>query len=157
RLRPETAQRAGRRASASPRVLLAEALEAAGRGAAGAAALSAAALRSAALRGGAAAGAAAARRAGTCLRRAGLGRGPTAGARRRRSDALRAARYAAGRSTGAIRRPQVGQSVRSIGASWSHQSQKRRYSTAQGRFDVLGGMGRTWPTTSSGSLVSRST
>ena len=35
-------------------------------------------------------------------------------------------------SSGAMRRPHVGQSLRSFCASWSHQLQKRRFSTAQG-------------------------
>ena len=35
--------------------------------------------------------------------------------------------------SGPMRRPQVGQSLRSFWASWSHQLQKRRFSTAHGR------------------------
>ena len=37
-----------------------------------------------------------------------------------------------------MRRPQVGQSLRSRWASWSHQVQKRRFSTAHGRRDSRG-------------------
>ena len=44
-----------------------------------------------------------------------------------------------------MRRPQVGQSLRSRCASWSHQVQKRRFSTAHGRRDSVGGSGRTMP------------
>ena len=45
-----------------------------------------------------------------------------------RPDRLVAAQDA----SGAMRRPHVGQSLRSFWASWSHQLQKRRFSTAQG-------------------------
>ena len=55
-----------------------------------------------------------------------------------------------------MRRPQVGQSLRSFWAGWSHQLQKRRFSTAHGRFDCEGGSGSSLPTTSSVSPVSRS-
>ena len=61
------------------------------------------------------------------------------------------------RGSAAMRRPQVGQSLRSFCASWSHQLQKRRFSVAHGSWDFDGGSGRTLPTTSSGSPVSRST
>jgi hypothetical protein len=59
-------------------------------------------------------------------------------------------------SSGAMRRPQYGQSLRSLGASWSHQLQKRRFSTAQGSSDTVGASGSSWATTSSSSPVSRS-
>ena len=39
-------------------------------------------------------------------------------------------------ASGAMRRPHVGQSLRSRWASWSHQLQNRRFSTAQGRRDA---------------------
>ena len=55
-----------------------------------------------------------------------------------------------------MRRPQVGQSLRSFWAIWSHHGQKRRFSTAHGSWDSDGASGRTLPTTSSGSPVSRS-
>src|SRR3954467_9336673 len=57
---------------------------------------------------------------------------------------------------GAMRRPQVGQSFRSFCESWSHQLQKRRFSSAQGSSEPLGASGRICPTTSSSSPVSRS-
>ena len=41
-------------------------------------------------------------------------------------------------ASGAMRRPQVGQSLRSFCASWSHQLQKRRFSTAHGSRDARG-------------------
>src|SRR5215208_3322690 len=56
-----------------------------------------------------------------------------------------------------MRRPQVGHSLRSSWAGWSHQLQKRRFSTAQGNCDLDGGSGRSLPTACSGSPVSRST
>jgi hypothetical protein len=56
-----------------------------------------------------------------------------------------------------MRRPHVGQSFRSRCASWSHQLQKRRFSTAHGSVDFDGASGRTFPRGSSGSPVSRST
>src|SRR5215208_1936153 len=56
-----------------------------------------------------------------------------------------------------MRRPQVGHSLRSSWAGWSHQLQKRRFSTAQGSCDLDGGNGRSLPTACSGSPVSRST
>ena len=59
--------------------------------------------------------------------------------------------------SGSIRRAQYGQSFRSFWLSWSHQLQKRRFSTAQGSSETVGASGRSWPTTSSGSPVSRST
>jgi hypothetical protein len=59
-------------------------------------------------------------------------------------------------SSGAMRRPQYGQSLRSLGASWSHQLQNRRFSTAQGSSDTVGASGSSWATTSSSSPVSRS-
>ena len=55
-----------------------------------------------------------------------------------------------------MRRPQVGQSFRSFWDGWSHQLQKRRFSTAQGSWDFDGGSGSSLPVTSSGSPVSRS-
>src|SRR4051794_1299463 len=55
-----------------------------------------------------------------------------------------------------MRRPQVGQSFRSFCAGWSHQLQKRRFSTAHGNWDFDGASGSTFPTTSSRSPVSRS-
>ena len=55
-----------------------------------------------------------------------------------------------------MRRPHVGQSFRSRCASWSHQLQKRRFSTAHGSREGLGATGTTMPTTSSSSPVSRS-
>src|SRR5215210_1401673 len=61
------------------------------------------------------------------------------------------------RGSAAMRRPQVGQSLRSFCDSWSHQLQKRRFSVAHGSWDFDGESGRTLPTTSSGSPVSRST
>jgi hypothetical protein len=59
-------------------------------------------------------------------------------------------------SSGSMRRPQCGQSLRSFWQSWSHQLQKRRFSTAQGSSDDVGARGRSSATTSSGSPVSRS-
>ena len=59
-------------------------------------------------------------------------------------------------ASGAMRRPHVGQSLRSFCASWSHQLQKRRFSTAHGSRDGDGASGMTLPTTSSSSPVSRS-
>jgi hypothetical protein len=59
-------------------------------------------------------------------------------------------------SSGAIRRAQWGQSLRSLGANWSHQLQKRRFSTAQGSSDAVGASGRSCATTWSSSPVSRS-
>jgi len=59
-------------------------------------------------------------------------------------------------ASGGMRRPQVGQSLRSFWASWSHQGQNRKFSTAQGSRDELGAIGMTLPTTSSSSPVSRS-
>src|SRR5829696_5652906 len=56
-----------------------------------------------------------------------------------------------------MRRPQVGHSLRSSWAGWSHQLQKRRFSTAHGSWDFDGGSGSTFPTACSGSPVSRST
>jgi hypothetical protein len=53
-----------------------------------------------------------------------------------------------------MRRPQWGQSLRSFWASWSHQLQKRRFSTAHGSADCDGADGSTWPTISIGSPVS---
>jgi len=55
-----------------------------------------------------------------------------------------------------MRRPHVGQSLRSFWAIWSHQLQKRRFSTAHGSYDLDGASGSSLPTTSSGSPVSRS-
>ena len=49
-----------------------------------------------------------------------------------------------------------GQSLRSFWASWSHQLQKRRFSTAHGSDDSDGAAGSTLPTISIGSPVSRS-
>ena len=46
------------------------------------------------------------------------------------------------RGSAAMRRPQCGQSLRSFCASWSHQLQKRRFSTDQGSDDVDGGGGQ---------------
>jgi hypothetical protein len=61
-------------------------------------------------------------------------------------------------STAGSRRPQVGQSGMSFGASCSsEQPQSRRFSTAQGRLLWLGASGRTFPTTVNSSPVSRST
>ena len=57
---------------------------------------------------------------------------------------------------GLIRRPQVGQSLRSFCAICSHHGQKRRFSTDQGSLDCEGASGRTLPRTSIGSSVSRS-
>ena len=51
-------------------------------------------------------------------------------------------------STGSMRRSQCGQSLRSRWASWSHQLQKRRCSTAHGSLDGDGASGRTFATTS---------
>ena len=76
--------------------------------------------------------------------------------RQRRTDEA-GARRRGQRGSAAMRRPQVGQSLRSFCASWSHQLQKRRFSTAHGSLDFDGGSGSTLPTTSSGSPVSRST
>ena len=45
-----------------------------------------------------------------------------------------------------MRRPQVGQSLRSRCASWPHQGQKRRFSTAHGSRDCEGASGSTLPT-----------
>ena len=58
--------------------------------------------------------------------------------------------------SGPIRRPQVGQSLRSLCAICWHQGQKRRCSTAHGRREVEGASGSSLPTTSSVSPVSRS-
>ena len=55
-----------------------------------------------------------------------------------------------------MRRPHVGQSLRSFCASWSHQLQNRRFSTDHGSDEIDGGEGRTCPTISIGSPVSRS-
>ena len=44
-----------------------------------------------------------------------------------------------------MRRPHVGQSFRSFWASWSHQLQKRRFSTAHGSRERDGASGRTLP------------
>ena len=55
-----------------------------------------------------------------------------------------------------MRRPQVGQSFRSFWASCPHHEQKRRFSTDHGRRELDGASGRTLPTTSIGSPVSRS-
>ncbi|MBV9944755.1 MAG: hypothetical protein JO262_21700 [Solirubrobacterales bacterium] len=60
-------------------------------------------------------------------------------------------------SSGSMRRPQCGQSLRSFWHSWSHQLQKRRFSTDQGSSEGVGARGRSCATTSSGSPVSRST
>ena len=60
-------------------------------------------------------------------------------------------------SSGSMRRPQCGQSLRSFWHSWSHQLQKRRFSTDHGSSDGVGARGRSCATTSSGSPVSRST
>ena len=46
-------------------------------------------------------------------------------------------------SSGSMRRPQCGQSLRSFWQSWSHQLQKRRFSTAQGSSDGVGASGRS--------------
>ena len=55
---------------------------------------------------------------------------------RERADRVAGRRAIAAQGPGgAIRRPQVGQSLRSFWASWSHQLQKRRFSTAHGSFD----------------------
>ena len=59
-------------------------------------------------------------------------------------------------ASGPIRRPHVGQSLRSRWASWSHHGQKRRFSTAHGSRELVGASGTTIPTTSSSSPVSRS-
>jgi hypothetical protein len=59
-------------------------------------------------------------------------------------------------SIGPMRRPQVGQSLRSFWASCSHHGQKRRFSTAHARRERDGASGSSLPTTSSGSPVSRS-
>jgi len=56
-----------------------------------------------------------------------------------------------------MRRPQMGQSLRSRCTCWSHQLQKRRFSTDHGSWDSDGARGSTLPTTSMGSPVSRST
>lgn len=58
---------------------------------------------------------------------------------------------------GGIRRPQVGQSLRSRWASWRHHGQKRRFSIDQGSREREGFSGSTRPTTSSVSPVSWST
>ena len=58
------------------------------------------------------------------------------------------------RGSAAIRRPHVGQSLRSFWAGWSHQLQKRSVSTAHGSRDFDGCSGSTFPTTSSSSPVS---
>jgi hypothetical protein len=58
--------------------------------------------------------------------------------------------------SGSIRLPQCGQSFRSFGASWSHQLQNRKFSTAHGSSDGVGASGSSSPTTSSSSPVSRS-
>src|SRR5664280_996376 len=58
--------------------------------------------------------------------------------------------------SGPMRRAQVGQSLRSFCASWSHHGQKRRFSTDHGSRDGEGASGSTLPTTSSGSSDSRS-
>ena len=50
-----------------------------------------------------------------------------------------------------MRRPHVGQSLRSFWAGWSHQLQKRSVSTAHGSLDADGGSGSSLPTISSGS------
>ena len=71
--------------------------------------------------------------------------------------ATRGHRRSPTQATGSMRRSQCGQSLRSRCASWSHQLQKRRYSTAHGRRDCDGASGRTLPTTSSVSPLSRST
>ncbi len=52
-----------------------------------------------------------------------------------------------------MRRPQWGQSFKSFWQSWSHQLQKRRFSTAQGSSEGVGARGRSWATTSSCSPV----
>ena len=59
--------------------------------------------------------------------------------RRRTAAALR------GRGSAAMRRPQVGQSLRSFCASWSHQLQNLRFSTDHGRFDFDGVEGKDLP------------
>ena len=82
---------------------------------------------------------------------------------RRRARGRRAGRgrwrriRTSGQVTGSMRRPQCGQSLRSRWASWSHQVQNRRFSTAQGRRDRDGGSGSTLATISSVSPVSLST
>ena len=61
---------------------------------------------------------------------------------RRRAGAVRgegAWRGQDQRGSAAMRRPQCGQSLRSFCASWSHQLQKRRFSTDHGSDDVDGG------------------
>jgi hypothetical protein len=58
--------------------------------------------------------------------------------------------------SGSIRLPQCGQSFRSFCVSWSHQLQKRRFSTAQGRSEAVGASGSSCASTSRGSPVSRS-
>ena len=80
------------------------------------------------------------------------GAGPAPPARR----SGRPAEPAGGAHSGPMRRPQVGQSLRSFCESWSHQGQKRRFSTAHGSREGEGASGSTMPTTSSGSPVSRS-
>jgi hypothetical protein len=59
-------------------------------------------------------------------------------------------------SRGSMRLPQCGQSLRSRWLCWSHQLQKRRFSTDQGSSDGVGASGSSSPTTSSSSPVSRS-
>jgi len=61
-------------------------------------------------------------------------------------------------STAGSRRPQVGQSGTSLGASCcSEHPQRRRFSTDHGRRLSLGASGSTFPTTVNSSPVSRST
>ena len=55
-----------------------------------------------------------------------------------------------------MRRPHVGQSLRSFWAGWSHQLQNRSVSTAHGRREREGASGSSLPTISSSSPVSRS-
>jgi hypothetical protein len=59
--------------------------------------------------------------------------------------------------SGSIRLPQFGQSFRSFCVSWSHQLQKRRFSTAQGSSEGVDASGSSTAITSNGSPVSRST
>jgi hypothetical protein len=46
-------------------------------------------------------------------------------------------------SSGSMRRPQCGQSLRSFWQSWSHQLQKRRFSTDHGSSEAVGARGRS--------------
>jgi hypothetical protein len=80
-----------------------------------------------------------------------------AAASRLRLDSAPRAPIITQRASGSIRLLQCGQSFRSFGASWSHQLQNLRFSTAQGSSETVGASGSSSPTTSSSSPVSRST